>query len=105
MAKWPYNTQHWKRLRLLQLGKQPLCVMCESMGRLTAATQVDHIVPIKDGGDPWAMENLQSLCASCHSHKTSTEDGGFGNERSGKKTMKGCGKDGMPLDGRHWWND
>jgi 5-methylcytosine-specific restriction protein A len=44
------------------------------------ATVVDHIKPHQ--GDPelfWDSENLQALCAPCHSRKTASEDGGFGN--------------------------
>jgi 5-methylcytosine-specific restriction protein A len=44
-------------------------------------SHVDHIVPRSGGGrDGWA--NLQTLCASCHSRKTATYDGGFGNGRT-----------------------
>jgi 5-methylcytosine-specific restriction protein A len=40
---------------------------------------VDHIRPHKgDRGLLYANENVQSLCESCHSRKTATEDGGFG---------------------------
>ena len=38
--------------------------------------EVDHIVPIRSGGDPWNPENLQVLCKSCHSEKTGKEKGG-----------------------------
>lgn len=44
------------------------------------ATCVDHIVPHK--GDMklfWNRENWQAACASCHSTKTASEEGGFGN--------------------------
>jgi 5-methylcytosine-specific restriction endonuclease McrA len=30
-------------------------------------------VAIEDGGDVWRRENLQALCTSCHSVKTSRE--------------------------------
>ncbi|WP_423837057.1 HNH endonuclease [Sutterella wadsworthensis] len=51
-------------------------------GRLTLATDVDHIKPHR--GDPILLfdeKNLQALCHACHSRKTASEDGGFGNER------------------------
>jgi 5-methylcytosine-specific restriction protein A len=44
-------------------------------GRLVKATVVDHIVPHR--GDVklfWDENNWQSLCKSCHDHKTMTED-------------------------------
>jgi 5-methylcytosine-specific restriction protein A len=36
---------------------------------------VDHIVPKAHGGTD-DSGNLQTLCRSCHSSKTATEDGG-----------------------------
>jgi 5-methylcytosine-specific restriction protein A len=55
---------------------------------------VDHILAINDGGDAWDGENLQSLCRSCHSKKTQSDN------RAGR-TVSRCGADGWPLDPRH----
>jgi 5-methylcytosine-specific restriction protein A len=42
-----------------------------------AAQDVDHKVPLRDGGTHhWS--NLQALCHRCHSRKTAREDGRFG---------------------------
>ena len=38
-----------------------LCVRC--LPGLKAAMSVHHITHLADGGDPFALENLQSLCA------------------------------------------
>lgn len=41
---------------------------------------VDHIRPHKSNYDLfWDPNNWQSMCDPCHSKKTATEDGGFGN--------------------------
>ena len=32
----------WKRIRLEQLKREPLCRFCREMGKTTAATEVDH---------------------------------------------------------------
>ena len=61
--------RRWQRLRRIQLGREPFCVHCAEFGRVTAATDVDHIVARRDGGED-ALFNLQSLCHSCHSRKT-----------------------------------
>lgn len=75
-----YNSR-WRKARLTYLRQHPLCVHCEREGRVTAATDVDHITPHR--GDQelfWdAANNWQPLCKSCHSRKTATEDNGFGN--------------------------
>lgn len=101
MADWPYNTAQWKRLRLRKLQDSPLCEYCPP-GRQRPATQVDHVTPIADGGDPWDMANLASCCGPCHSAKTARglEAGAV---RS-RKPRRGCNPDGTPLDRRHWWN-
>lgn len=70
----------WQQARAAYLQAHPLCVRCEQDGRVTAATDLDHIIPHK--GDQklfWNRSNWQPLCKACHSAKTASEDGGFGN--------------------------
>lgn len=62
----------------MHLARHPLCVECQAKGMVVAAAEVDHIVPLADGGTN-DDENLQSLCKSCHSRKTARESG-FGKE-------------------------
>lgn len=64
-----YRSTRWAWLRRVKLGKQPLCVECGD-----AATDVDHIQPITQGGAVWALDNLQSMCKSCHGRKTRREN-------------------------------
>lgn len=72
-------TKTWSRARKMFLNENPLCVHCQNEGRITAANEVDHIIPHKKDYDLfWDEGNWQSLCKSCHSKKTTTEDGGFG---------------------------
>jgi 5-methylcytosine-specific restriction enzyme A len=56
------------------LRENPLCVMClaETPPRTTAATEVDHIVPLSQGGADH-VSNFQSLCAEHHREKTNRE--------------------------------
>jgi len=76
-----YESPAWRALRKRKLAAMPLCEICYAEGRMTAAVIVDHIVEIKDGGQPLAMENLQSVCKACHNKKTAQErakrKGGF----------------------------
>lgn len=62
----------WQRVRLMYLRAHPLCVACELAGRVTPATDVDHIVPKRWGGRD-AEDNFQSLCHACHTRKTDRE--------------------------------
>ena len=67
----------WRKLRRIHLDKHPLCLHCEAEGKLTEASEVDHVVPVKIAPqrrlDP---TNLQSLCKSHHSQKTTAENAG-----------------------------
>jgi 5-methylcytosine-specific restriction enzyme A len=80
--------RRWQKIALTFRRAHPLCADPFSTHakehRIEPSTQVDHIIPRSKGGtDDW--NNLQALCASCHSRKTATVDGGFGKtRRSGK---------------------
>ena len=64
----------WQKFRKLFLFDHPWCVECEKLGRLVAATVVDHVVPHK-GNDElmWDEENMQALCETHHNAKTGRE--------------------------------
>jgi len=64
--------RNWTRIRTDQLRREPLCRACSQHGRVTAATEVDHIVPRANGGGSEGT-NLQSLCHDCHVGKTLAE--------------------------------
>jgi 5-methylcytosine-specific restriction protein A len=69
----------WRKRRLGVLERDHYqCQRCGvPVGR---SGHVDHIVSLAEGGDD-SDENLQTLCAGCHSRKTAREDGGFGHGR------------------------
>jgi len=99
MARWPYTTQRWRRLRRLKLRERPLCEACLAQGQIEPATTVDHRVRITDGGNPFpAVQDLSSLCASCHNSKSRAEQMGQ------DYWVKGCDLFGRPLDPNHPWN-
>ena len=88
----------WQKARESYLNKHPLCTMCQQVGRVTAATVVDHKVPHR--GDSqlfWDQGNWQPLCAECHS---STK------QRMEKRGVDAIGHDvtGAPLSAQHHWN-
>ena len=63
-----YGSKEWQRVRYLVLNANPFCVVCR-----IPATLVDHIIPIRDGGDRLNLNNLQPMCSKCHAIKTSNE--------------------------------
>lgn len=94
----PYDTPTWRRFRALQLRQSPVCVLCLDRGIITPATDVDHIVPIKEGGEFLDFANVRSLCHEDHSRVTRAAQ--YGHE----VVIKGCDARGYPLDPKHWWN-
>lgn len=64
--------RRWQRIRRRILATSPLCVHCRADGRVTLATEVDHITPLRAGGTH-TDDNLQPLCKSCHSRKTNQD--------------------------------
>mgnify|MGYP000725314454 CR=1 FL=1 len=78
-----YKSSRWVKLRAHHLRLHPCCVMCEQFNIYEPATVVDHIKEVKDGGDPWDMSNLQSLCRSHHQTKTGQETKKRNQKKSG----------------------
>lgn len=68
-----YNSPAWVALKKRKLSIDPFCELCKKSGTLVKATAVDHIQEIKQGGSRLDINNLQSLCWSCHSRKTIQE--------------------------------
>lgn len=61
----------WRRFRRRFLSEFPLCRDCQQNGVLTVATEVHHLVKIRDNParrlDP---SNVIGLCKPCHSKRT-----------------------------------
>lgn len=75
--RWIYRTKRWARLRLFIIARDPLCkiakICVEKHGVQLASQHADHVVAIRDGGDPWDSKNLQGACPACHTWKTGME--------------------------------
>lgn len=63
-----YHTPAWRRARLLALQRDHyLCQECLRQGKVTHATEVHHIKPLKDYPElGLEVSNLESLCWQCH---------------------------------------
>lgn len=68
-----YSSAAWRSTRAAVLRDQPLCRACQGLGRFVPAGVVDHVRPIKEGGQRFDMANLQPLCVPCHNRKTARE--------------------------------
>jgi len=91
----PYNYK-WQRFRAGKLAREPLCVWCLELGKTEAATEVHHVIPLRDRPDLKLSDaNTVSLCKACHDGPAQHE------ERTGHK--RGCSVDGIPLDTNHPW--
>ena len=68
-----YGTAAWKRMRITQFSKDPLCARCMCYGKIVVAEHVDHVFPHKGISSLFFGGELCSLCHSCHSWKTTQE--------------------------------
>lgn len=65
-----YGTKAWKVLRSQTLARD---IVCQAEDCRRPGHHVDHITPRSEGGKD-TMDNLQALCAACHSKKTRLEN-------------------------------
>lgn len=63
-----YRSKRWLVLRRHKLGLNPIC---ESEGCTHLAEHVHHKHGVDN--DPWSVDGLESLCASCHGKVTRQE--------------------------------
>ena len=60
-----YNSRRWAMARRKQIVENPLCERCGAV-----AQEAHHVVPLREGGDPYDLNGLASLCKPCHSRHT-----------------------------------
>lgn len=78
-------------IRKAFLAKHPLCARCSAQGFITAAAEVDHVIPLHKGGTN-EESNYAALCRPCHLEKTK--------EDMGWAKVNGCDVNGDP--GSSW---
>ena len=87
-AKLP--SRAWARVRRVVFERDGYrCRQCGRAGRL----ECDHVIPLHRGGDPWALDNLQTLCGGCHVAKTAGEGKRPDPERAAWLALR----DGLPI--------
>lgn len=65
-----------QRDRAQVLTEEPLCCNCLEAGKTVASDEVDHIVPLSEGGTD-VRANKQGLCTPCHKAKSAAERAAF----------------------------
>jgi 5-methylcytosine-specific restriction protein A len=71
-----YKTKRWQLRRKQVFERDPFCAdgrVCEGKA---PSVEVDHVVPLDQGGAPYAMDNLRGTCHACHEAKTAEENRG-----------------------------
>jgi len=79
----------WRKLRTAILAQEPLCRVCMGKGRVTAASEVDHILPLHMGGVELDAGNCRPICRQCHVDVT--------NAAMGHRVKAEIGRDGWPV--------
>jgi 5-methylcytosine-specific restriction protein A len=67
-----YGYDWQKRRQRVMQRDSGLCQPCLKAGRVSVATDVDHIKPRSEQGTD-DDDNLQAICRACHTAKTATE--------------------------------
>ena len=68
------SKEPYRSMRRVFLNEHPLCRPCAANGFTVAATEIDHIVPVKHAPDRFLdASNWQPICRPCHEVKTATE--------------------------------
>jgi 5-methylcytosine-specific restriction enzyme A len=76
-----YKTKLWHHRRLQVLSRDPICADGRVCGHNRLSTEVDHVIPLEQGGAPYAMDNLRGTCTDCHQAKTAQENSQRGRRR------------------------
>jgi 5-methylcytosine-specific restriction enzyme A len=70
-----YASPRWRKfIAAIKAARGPYCQGRDHQGnRHVALLNGDHIIELKDGGEPFDPRNIQLLCQSCHNKKTARE--------------------------------
>ena len=69
----------WRKVRDQRRLINPFCQVCEAQGKVERMEIVDHVIPVDvDPSLRLSLDNTQSLCRSCHAHKTKADEAKYG---------------------------
>ena len=68
-----YKTSAWKATREAVLYRDPSCVWCLNLAKLTPASEADHVIPMElcqaYDVDPLDKSNIVGSCRSCNARR------------------------------------
>lgn len=99
-----YTSPAWRELRAQFLWEHRVCSV---PGCGKPSKHADHVISRRRAPDrELDPRNLKALCHSCHSRKTTAQDGGFGNKPKANYELRavGCDANAVPFDPNHHWN-
>ena len=65
MARSPYDSR-WRAVRPLVLERDNHECQIKAKHCTGVATEVDHVITIREGGERLALENLRAACKACN---------------------------------------
>jgi len=70
-----YHSPSWKATREAVLQRDPVCVWCLELSKLTPSTEADHVIPSRRLPDYefYDQSNIVGSCRSCNSRRASYE--------------------------------
>jgi hypothetical protein len=72
-----YHGAAWRKDADAHKAAFPYCAHCKKNGKIRFGRTSDHIVSVKNGGDPWDWRNRQNLCKEHDDKKRSEESRGI----------------------------
>ncbi len=69
----PYKKQAWQAARKMVLARDGGRCVINGPKCTQAATDVDHIIPWRDGGSWFGMHNLRASCKACNSSRSASQ--------------------------------
>jgi 5-methylcytosine-specific restriction enzyme A len=67
-----YKRKKWETIRRLVLFRDPICKVCDN----ALSTEVDHIIPLAQGGEPYRLDGLRGICSPATGGKRGLRNAG-----------------------------
>jgi hypothetical protein len=92
---WYTSDHRWRVVRLVILERDGYVCQVRGPHCSVAATEVDHIVPVADGGLVFDPQNLRASCRNCNTGRAQAQKAEDGWRRSSTQIVLVCGPPGV----------